>query len=134
MAKKIKKKFKARPTEMGTKKGSIHDLIKTGKIEKRAKTFGKKAEHFKKYGKPPKFGGKLARKTVKKSALSVAKKVLGKTALKAVPGVGAAVTAAEIYKYGKKVGKSQKAKSACKKKGGVYQKGYCITRSSKKKK
>tara|TARA_R110000803_G_scaffold40778_5_gene87836 strand:- start:25097 stop:25453 length:357 start_codon:yes stop_codon:yes gene_type:complete len=65
---------------------------------------------------------------------SIAKRVLGKTLSKAIPVVGVALTAYEIAKGAKKVGKSIKARSACKEKGGVYKKGFCITSKSIKEK
>ena len=62
----------------------------------------------------------------------VAKKA-GKSLLKkAIPPIGAVLTAVEIAKGAVKVGKTIKAKSACNKKGGVYKKGFCITGVKKK--
>ena len=66
----------------------------------------------------------------KKAAKSLAKGVAGKL----LPPVGAALAATEVYKAGKKGLRDRKYKISCEKKGGVWQKGYCITRSSKKKK
>jgi len=76
-----------------------------------------------------KFSDVDSRKSMKKK---VAKKT-GKSILKkAIPPIGAVLTASEIAKGAVKVGKTIKAKSACNKKGGVYKKGFCITGVKKK--
>ena len=70
----------------------------------------------------------------KKAAKSIAKDVAGKLAGAAVGPVGTALAAVGVYKAGKKGLRDRKYRISCEKKGGVWQKGYCITRSSKKKK
>ena len=69
-----------------------------------------------------------------KEIKSIAKGVAGKLAGAAVGPVGTALAAVGVYKAGKKGLRDRKYRISCEKKGGVWQKGYCITRSSKKKK
>ena len=77
-----------------------------------------------------KAGKIMAKKIGKKSAASVAKKVAGKVVSRVIPSAGVVLTAAEIAKGAKKVGKSMKAKSDCQKRGGIYKKGFCISSKS----
>ena len=125
-------------------KKSIHGnvgkkYIKSYSKEKGYEYFKNKAEHDKAISKANKKAtyklldfptGKVA----KKAGKSVAKKALKSIAGKLLPPVGAALAATEVYKAGKKGLRDRKYRKSCEKKGGVWQKGYCITRSSKKKK
>jgi hypothetical protein len=105
----------------------------------KAKQYKKKSNYMKKY-KPKeitpeakKFAkevAKTSKKIGKKSAASVVKKVAGKVIARSLPGAGAALSAIEIAKGAKKVGKSMKAKSDCQKRGGIYKKGFCISSKS----
>ena len=128
MAKKIKRKGRASST-VGHK-----GLSRKGKEEavKNMKNFAYREKIFTEYQKAPKPKFSKAFKTAakKKAAKSLAKGVAGKL----LPPVGAALAATEVYKAGKKGLRDRKYRIACEKKGGVWQKGYCITRSSKKKK
>ena len=118
------------------KKKSIHSnvgkrYIKSYSKEKGYEYFKNKAEHDKAISKANKKAThKLTGKVAKKAGKSLVKGVAGTV----VPFAGAGLAAAEVYKAGKKGLKDRKSRKSCEKKGGVWQKGYCITRSSKKKK
>ena len=75
-------------------------------------------------------------KTYKKyrKAAPMAKKVAKKGASRLIPYVGTAMLAYEGVKGAVKVGKSLKARKACKDKGGVFSKGFCITGKGEKRK
>ena len=126
---KIKRKGRASST-VGHK-----GLSRKGKEEavKNMKNFAYKEKIFTEYQKAPKpkFFKTAAKK---KAAKSIAKGVAGKLAGAAVGPVGTALAAVGVYKAGKKGLRDRKYRISCEKKGGVWQKGYCITRSSKKKK
>ena len=78
-------------------------------------------------------GKKSISRAMKQGVMKKVAKKAGKSLLKkAIPPIGAVLTAAEIAKGAVKVGKTIKAKSACNKKGGVYKKGFCITGVKKK--
>ena len=125
---KIKRKGRASST-VGHK-----GLSPKGKAEavKNMKHFAYREKLFTEYQKAPKPKFSKAFKTAakKKAAKSLAKSVVGKM----VPPLGVALAATEVYKAGKKGLKDRKSRISCEKKGGVWKKGYCITRSSKKKK
>ena len=110
-------------------------LIKMPKkeaAESRAKSFAYRKKLYEEYGDPPKPAkfAKAFKKSAKKQAVKTLAKGVAKTALRVVGPIGAILTAAEIAKGAVKVGKSMKAKSACKDKGGIYKKGFCITSKS----
>ena len=88
-----------------------------------------KGHRMKKFDK----GKKAIPRSMKQGVMKKVAKKAGKSLLKkAIPPIGAVLTAVEIAKGAVKVGKTIKAKSACNKKGGVYKKGFCITGVKKK--
>ena len=126
MAKKIKKK--GRLSKTTGHKGLRVD--RQGAARQRGVDYQKKmASEYQKY-KAPKLSEAFKTAAKKKATKSLAKSVLGKV----VPPLGVALAATEVYKAGKKGLKDRKSRKSCEKKGGIWQKGYCITRSSKKKK
>ena len=128
MGKKFKKKGRASSTvgHKGLSRKSKEKAVKA------MKNFAYREKIFTEYQKAPKPKFSKAFKTAakKKAAKSLAKSVVGKM----VPPLGVALAATEVYKAGKKGLKDRKSRISCEKKGGVWKKGYCITRSSKKKK
>ena len=113
-----------------TKERDGNWMTKKEAAERRASNFAMKEKNFKLAGKPkPKFS-KTFKKSAKKQATKTLAKGIAKTALKAVGPIGVVLTAAEIARGAVKVGKSMKAKSDCKDKGGIYKKGFCITSKS----
>ena len=128
MGKKIKKKGRASSTvgHKGLSRKSKEEAVKA------MKNFAYREKIFTEYQKAPKPKfSKAFKKVAKKAATkSIAKGVAGKL----VPPLGIALAATEVYKAGKKGLRDRKYRISCEKKGGVWQKGYCITRSSKKKK
>ena len=118
------------------------ELVKAGKkkqtkikaAEQRAIKFSQKerAQSKSKPG-PPKFS-KAFKKSAKKQAIKRVAKGAAKTALRSVGPIAAVLTAAEIARGAVKVGKSIKARASCKKSGGIYKGGFCVTSKSIKKK
>ena len=90
--------------------------IPTGKISK--SDVDKIAKTYKKYRK----------------AAPMAKKAAKKGVSRLIPYAGQALLAYEGVKGAVKVGKSLKARKACKDKGGVFSKGFCITGKGVKRK
>ena len=126
MSKKIKKK--GRLSKTTGHKGLRVD--RQGPARARGVSYQEKmAREYQKY-KAPKLSEAFKTVAKKKATKSLAKSVLGKV----VPPLGVALAATEVYKAGKKGLKDRKSRKSCEKKGGIWQKGYCITRSSKKKK
>ena len=75
---------------------------------------------------------KIAKKYRK--AAPMAKKAAKKAVSRLIPYAGQALLAYEGVKGAVKVGKSLKARKACKDKGGVFSKGFCITGKGVKRK
>ena len=126
MGKKVKKKGRLSKTtgHQGLR------VDRQGAARQRGVDYQKKmASEYQKY-KAPKLSKAFKTAAKKKAAKSLAKSVVGKM----VPPLGVALAATEVYKAGKKGLKDRKSRISCEKKGGVWKKGYCITRSSKKKK
>ena len=125
---KIKRKGRASSTvgHKGLSRKSKEEAVKN------MKQFAYREKIYKEYQKAPKpkFSKSFKTAAKKKAAKSIAKGVAGKL----VPPLGIALAATEVYKAGKKGLKDRKSRKSCEKKGGIWQKGYCITRSSKKKK